>query len=657
MPYLAAYAVLLPLLVGALLLLTGERLRFVTGGLAVGAVAGSLALALTVFAQHWNAAPAGTTWAWFNVGGQPFTVGLWLDNLSVALLALVPLVAFPVFVFAAKYMRHEARYAAFFGQLLLFVAAMLALVLARDLLAAVVAWELVGFASWLLIGFWFTKPEAATAARQAFLLNRLGDLGLFVAIGALRAAAGTLDLPALTAAAPQLLTSQPALLALAGAGLLLAAVAKSGQWPLTPWLPDAMAGPTPVSALLHAATLVAAGAYLLLRTYPLLPAEVRAAAAIIGASTALWAALAAQRETDLKRVLAYSTASQLGYVFLGVGIGAPVAAALHLLAHAAFKASLFLNAGLVTHAVGHAAAPDKMVDPQDMRLLGGLRHALPRTFAAYVLAAAALVGLPLTTGFLTKEALLAGTLVWAGGAGGGGIAWLVPLAALGTVGLTARYMARHGKLIFGGSEARGVFRISQVHEAGSRAEAPLALLLPVTGLAALALWLTLAPNPLHVAPGWAARGLLMPFPGGLPEVGGLAVWLPLLSVALVGGGVWWGLQAPVPATIARPARISLAVFWHQRAPAAALGLARIVARFDHVGLDRQVLRFGKTVVVVAKLTAWTDRRVVDGAVHRLAAALGGLGRLARAAQSGQTQGYYRWAVAALLGAVAWVATR
>lgn len=647
---------LLPLLAGALLLLSGGRLRRVAGSLTVGAFGGALGLAGWVAVMGWQSVPHGSESGWFRVGDTSFSAGVWLDHLSMSLLVVVPLVALPVAVFAARYLRDEVRYATFFGQLNLFVAAMLGLLLARDLLAATLCWELVGFTSYLLIGFWFTKPEAATAARQAFLLNRLGDLGLFVALGSLLAAAGTLDLPTLLVQAPALLAAHPPLLALAGAGLLWAAVAKSAQWPLTPWLPAAMEGPTPVSALLHAATLVAAGAYLLLRVYPLLPPVVLTTAAGIGAFTAVWSAVAALGQTDSKRVLAYSTASQLGYVLLGVGTGAPVAAALHLLAHAFFKASLFLNVGVVTHAAGHAIPEGADFDPQDLRRLGGLRRALPVTFAAYALAAAALVGLPLTTGFLTKEGILAGAVMWANKAGSGlHLRWLVPDAALLTVLLTAAYMARHGRLIFLDAP-RGPYRLAQVRAAGGRAEAPAVLLVPVVGLALLALWPWLSRSPLHVSPGaWLPAGLVRTVGGALAAN---VAWLPWASMLLLASGVVLSARVPVagwPAA-ARPERW-LGALWFAWGPRAALRLARAVAEFDATGVDRLVVRAGKGVVVTAKLTGWLDRWLIDGLVDGLGRALTGLARLARAARGGGVQTYFRWVVAVGLGAAGWLLTR
>lgn len=656
-PLLAAASCLLPLLSGAVLLLTGERLQRWAAGVAISATLSALGLAVYVAAHTWGQAGFGSTWRWFSVGRTLFSTGLWLDDLSRLLLVLVLLVALPIMGFAARYLHGEGRYATFFGLLSLFVAAMLGLVLARDLLALTLCWELVGFTSYLLIGFWFEKSEAAKGARSAFLLNRLGDLGLFSALGALLAATGTLDLPAvLGASGGALRHASPTALAIFGGGIALAAIAKSAQFPLTPWLPRAMTGPTPVSALLHAATLVAAGAYLLARTYPLLPLSALTGLAVVGAGTAVWAAVAALGQTDLKKVLAYSTASQLGYVFLALGTGSPTAAVLHLVAHAFFKASLFLNAGIVTHAVGHAATGP--LDPQDITQLGGLRRALPRTFIVYCVAAAALIGLPLTTGFLTKEAVLSSAVTWAGHrAPGVGWAWLVPDAALLTVGLTALYVARHGRLIFLGA-ARGAFGLARVRESARR-EAPAALLLPAGGLAAVATWVWLSPaNPFHLhAPPWLP-GLTTLLPGGLPPA---AAWLPLTSVVLIGGGLVLGLRGVGPPegwAWTRVPEWALGRFWTEVAPRAAYAAARAVARFDEYGLDRQVIRFGKGLVIGAKLTGWFDRWIIDTVfIHGTARTLAWVGRRVTTAPDAGVQTYYRWLVAAGLAIGGWAVLR
>jgi NADH-quinone oxidoreductase subunit L len=637
---------LLPLSAGAALLLMGDRLGRAAAWVVLAAMAGALGIAGWVAIQSWGLPPLLSDWRWFQIGSLTFSAGIRLDSLSRLLLVLVPFVALPVMGFAARYLQGEARYTTFFGLLSLFLAAMLGLILARNFLALTLCWEVVGFTSYLLIGFWFTKPEAALAARHAFLLNRLGDLGLFTAMGALLAVSGSLDLVPSGQTLAAMQAQHPALMTLVGAGLMVAAIAKSAQFPLTPWLPRAMEGPTPVSALLHAATLVAAGAYLLARTNTLLSPAVLTGLAAVGALTVVWGAVAALGQTDLKRVLAYSTASQLGYVFLAIGTGHPTAAVLHLVAHAFFKASLFLNAGIVTHAAGHAATAS--FDPQDLRQLGGLRRALPGTFSAYCLAGSALVGLPLTTGFLTKEAILTGAFSWANTAGGW--AWAVPAAGLMGVALTALYVARHGRLIFLGA-TRGPLDPAHIRESPTR-ETPLALLAPVVGLALLAVWVWLSLSPLHLTSPLFSEG---------PEAAdtGHWAWLPLISVALVASGLTAGLRGLGPAEgwwWTRTGEAALGRFWTELGPRAAFNVAHALARFDEVGLDRQVLRFGKGIVIGAKLTGWFDRWVVDlGVVHGVGRGLTMLGRTVRLAQGTGVQTYYRWAVALGLAAVGWLA--
>ncbi|NJM94598.1 MAG: NADH-quinone oxidoreductase subunit L [Cytophagales bacterium] len=353
------------------------------------------------------------------------------------------------------------------------------LVVSDNLLLTFLFWELVGFSSYLLIGFWYHKSSAAQAARKAFMMNRVGDLGFLLGLLILWAQYATFDLSQLS----QLFSSTaPAQgiwqghavngiqksselsslwLTLMGLGLFCGAVGKSAQFPLFTWLPDAMEGPTPVSALIHAATMVAAGVYLLVRVSALLTAEALVIIAVIGALTALLAALAATVQTDIKKVLAYSTVSQLGYMVLAVGTGAFAAAFFHLMTHAFFKACLFLGAGSVIHAV-HRARPE--ADAQDMRSMGGLYKSLPWTFVTYAVASAALVGLPFFSGFLSKDLILESAWHWAQGQGG--LAWVLPLVAFGTVGITAYYMLRQVVWVFWepiGAKNTAPYLVKMVH--------------------------------------------------------------------------------------------------------------------------------------------------------------------------------------------------
>ena len=344
-------------------------------------------------------------WTWADLPTTPPTsisFGLYVDSLSLTLMSVITGVGFLIHWFSSEYMEHDADVPRFFTLLNIFIAAMTFLVLADNYATLIIGWGGVGFASFGLIGFWREKPSAAAASKKAFVMNVIGDIGLMVSVFALYKFAGTVDYSTLfNSVLPNLANDRHATgwLMVVVFGLMVGAYAKSAQLPLHTWLPDAMEGPTPVSALIHAATMVTAGVYLLVRSHPFLELVPAVATAIawLGAVTALFAACCALVQTDLKRVLAYSTMSQLGYMFLAVGLGAYGAAIFHLVTHAFFKALLFLTAGIVIHAA-HGE--------QDMRKLGGLAKQMPATTVMFAVGSLALAGFPLTSGFFSKEAIL-----------------------------------------------------------------------------------------------------------------------------------------------------------------------------------------------------------------------------------------------------------
>ncbi len=418
---------------------------------------------------------------WFRVGTGAVRLGWVADPLAVVLLMMVSLVGLLIFVFSTGYMAHDGNAARFFCFLSLFAAAMLGVVIANSLLLLFMCWEVMGVASYLLIGFWFRKPSAAEAARKAFLVTRIGDLGLFLGMLWLYRETGTLLFydggnGCLETAALAGLTASSGLGAVSAAtaiGLLLfvGAIGKSGQLPLHVWLPDAMEGPTPVSALIHAATMVAAGVFLMARVFPLMTggSTVPIATAShlglnvmagVGAVTAVFAALIAVGQSDIKRILAYSTVSQLGYMFLGLGTGGVGVAMFHLVTHAFFKALLFLGAGSVIHGCD---------EEQDIRRMGGLRRAMPVTFATYGVGMMALCGVPLFfSGFWSKDEILHAAWLWQGGG------WPFALGLFGAF-LTAFYMTRQMSEVFFGKH-RGVGGPGSVHESPGVMTGPLVVL-------------------------------------------------------------------------------------------------------------------------------------------------------------------------------------
>jgi NADH-quinone oxidoreductase subunit L len=393
----------------------------------------SFLLALCAFAH--KLAPAGQGAAarevfnfyWFQIGNATLSLGWVLDPLTAIMLLMVTFVGLLIFIYSVGYMAHDENFTRFFCFLSLFAAAMLGLVIANSLLLLFICWELVGLASYLLIGFWYHKPSAAAAAKKAFITTRIGDVMFFLGILYLYSQAGTLlfydsGAGCLEKNALSLMTSHTTIFGLtvaAGIGLLIfcGAIGKSGQVPLHVWLPDAMEGPTPVSALIHAATMVAAGVFLVARVYPLmlgLPEINPGAFALekewhspvtlqvitwVGAITAVFAACTAVAQTDIKRILAYSTVSQLGFMFMGLGAGGVAVGMFHLITHAFFKALLFLGAGSVIHGCH---------EEQDIRKMGGLRKYMPVTFATYAIGMMALSGVPLLfSGFWSKDGILA----------------------------------------------------------------------------------------------------------------------------------------------------------------------------------------------------------------------------------------------------------
>jgi NADH-quinone oxidoreductase subunit L len=447
--------------------LLGRRLsRAASGLLASAAVGASFVTALAVLAAYRRAAPAAAgpsvavpLFSWLGAGTLWAEASLLVDPLSLVMALVVSGVAFLIHVYSIGYMAHDPNPTRYFAYLNLFVFAMLLLVSAGNLLVLFVGWELVGVCSYLLIGFWFQRPAAATAGRKAFIVNRVGDAAFLLGLFLLFTSLGTLDIPKIVAGADRL----PAATATTAALLLFAgATGKSAQLPLHVWLPDAMEGPTPVSALIHAATMVTAGVFMIARLDRLFAAAAGAldVVAAVGALTAFYAATIALRQHDLKRVLAYSTISQLGYMFVAMGALAPAAGIFHLTTHAFFKALLFLGAGSVMHA---------MHDVIDVRRLGGLARPLRWTAGGFIVGALALAGVPPFAGFFSKDLILEEAFRLGMTTGN-----YVPYAlALLTAFVTAVYITRAVALTFFGRPAAPG---AHPHEAPGVMLGPMALL-------------------------------------------------------------------------------------------------------------------------------------------------------------------------------------
>ena len=447
-----------------------------TGSRRAGAIACiasglSFAAALWVFFSLLSLEPSDrsihhTLYTWIASGDFVIKASLLLDPLSAAMILVVTGVGFVIHVYSVGYMHDDPDQPRYFAYLNLFLFAMSLLVLADNFFLMFVGWEGVGLCSYLLIGFWFEKKSASDAGKKAFIVNRIGDFGFAIAIFLLFSTLGTLDFREVFAAAPEKLAAGSAVVTAIALLLFLGATGKSAQIPLYTWLPDAMEGPTPVSALIHAATMVTAGVYMVARTHVLFllsPAALMTIA-VIGTATALLAALIALVQTDIKRVLAYSTISQLGYMFLACGVGAFSAAIFHLMTHAFFKALLFLGSGSVIHAMG---------GEQDIRKMGGLRKKMPTTYWTFVAGGLALAGVFPLAGFFSKDAIL-----WNAWSQGNPVFWIFGVLV---VGLTAFYMFRctfltfHGSFRFGGAAAP------------SPHESPAVMTLPLIVLSVLAI--------------------------------------------------------------------------------------------------------------------------------------------------------------------------
>ena len=469
---------LVPLLPGlsfAAILFFGKRMPRRGSELGLVAVGASFLLAVAAAAAwvvhhgaHESAPAVHRSVSWLVSGGVRYDAGILVDGLSVMMLVVVTAVSLLVHVYSTDYVAGDARYTHFFAFLSLFTAAMLFFVLSDNLLQMIVGWELVGVCSFVLIGHWWEDKANSDAALKAFLTNRVGDVGLLVGMSVLFfAAGGAFDTLTVNSRIVAGEVSHAALVA-ASVCLLAAVMSKSGQFVLHTWLPDAMAGPTPVSALIHAATMVVAGIYMVARLYPVFWDGMAIASssvnllAVVGAVTLLFGGLLAFTQNDIKKVLAYSTVSQLGYMVMALGVGAWTAAMFHLFTHAFFKACLFLGSGSVSHSVGGFDMKKNM---------GGLRRVMPHTYRTFLVATIALMGLPPLAGFWSKDEILAGTGGWGllGGTGGNGAYTAMLVMGLAGAAVTAAYMTRVIYLTFFG-QYRGE---GHPHESGPRILAPL----------------------------------------------------------------------------------------------------------------------------------------------------------------------------------------
>jgi NADH-quinone oxidoreductase subunit L len=610
-----------------------RTLRERVAWLATIAAGASFVVSLLVFLQVAGepATHVRPMFTWLEVGPLEVGFDLLVDQLTAVMLLVVTGVGTLVHVYSFGYMHGDERYERFFAYLNLFLFSMLVLVLGSNFLVLFLGWELVGLSSYLLIGFWFEDADNAVAAKKAFITNRVGDVSFMVAMFAIFAGFGTLDFLEVLPAASQLSSSQALLI-----GLLLmgGAAAKSAQIPLYVWLPDAMAGPTPVSALIHAATMVTAGVYLMVRTSPILVGSLDAMTivAYIGVLTALLAALIAIRQDDIKKILAYSTVSQLGYMFVGVGTGGFSEGIFHLTTHAFFKGLLFLAAGSVMHA---------MANRTDVWRMGGLRKLMPITFWTSAVAWLAISGVPPFAGFFSKDQIL--TTAYEHGFTG---VWLLGVL---TAVLTAFYMSRWFFLIFLGEPRwKAGERVVDPHGHGEVSlhphESPRSMTAPLVVLGVLSLVGGFALNPVHHGPffEWLAPAVAPTDGVGFAEHGALTE-PALIAISVVAAVL--GIALAYLAYLRRDVSVGA------RAEVVRGPIAELMERKFFVDelYDTAFVRVGGRL---ADSAVWFDTNVIDGVVNASGAVSQSVARVTRRAQTGLARGYV---ASMVLGAVVVVA--
>jgi proton-translocating NADH-quinone oxidoreductase chain L len=534
----------LPLASAAILAVTPRRHRRLAATLSIGAMAIAFVFAAIAFISTLGAHGERIVhnFNWLSLGATSVKLGWVLDPLSAVMLVMVTFVGALIFIYSVGYMAHDPNFTRFFCFLSLFAAAMLGLVMSNSLLGLFICWELVGLASYLLIGFWFHKPSAAAAAKKAFIVTRIGDLGFFLGMVWLYAQTGTLlfydggngclEASALSKLVARATVGGMAVSTAISLLIFCGAIGKSGQVPLHVWLPDAMEGPTPVSALIHAATMVAAGVFLVARVYPLMDADIESVAGAstaltvvtwVGAITAVFAALIAIAQDDIKRILAYSTVSQLGYMMVGIGVGGYAVGMFHLITHAFFKALLFLGAGSVIHGTA---------ERQDIRELGGLRKYMPLTFATYAIGMMALAGVPLLfSGFWSKDEILFSAWTWQGGRGPFYVALCGAL-------LTAFYMMRQMIYVFYGNYRS---QSEHVHES------PRVMVVPLIVLAVCTILLSAIGTPF-----WPWFHQYLTGHHGEFSSGVYVVMLISIAVVALGLGLGWWIYGRKPLRGADP---------------------------------------------------------------------------------------------------------
>ncbi|HEY8399883.1 MAG TPA: NADH-quinone oxidoreductase subunit L [Cytophagaceae bacterium] len=613
---------------------------------------------------------------WFSLGKAKFTVSVSVTSIAAIMLIVVTFISFLVHMYSIEYMKGKLNYERYFPYLGLFTFAMIGIVLSDNILITFMFWELVGLSSYLLIGFWFEKDSAVKASKKAFLVNRIGDVGFLIGILFLYSRFGTFELNAIYEVVKTFDAEDKSYLffTIAGLGIFMGCVGKSAQFPLQIWLPDAMEGPTPVSALIHAATMVAAGVYLLAKTYFLFNEDTLLIIAVIGAVTTLAGALPAMVQHDIKKVLAFSTISQLGYMVMAMGVKAYEAALFHLVTHAFFKACLFLSVGAVIHAMHHIKHDLFLkgnylnFDSQDMRIMGGFKKIMPVTFAAYFISSMALVGVPLFSGFLSKDAILLATWDWASAnvSKNGSITYyLIPATAFVTVFITAFYIFRQMYLVFFTDFRLADFYKEANEVFGRMHEVPWLMRFPLIVLSVCSLGFAFSINPFSVNASWFVHLVKSPIPGISPE-GLHGAWVPVLSIVMAAIGLFMGYRVykevaennfkAMRRTLLASENVYLFFknnffldkLYKTIIIKPGIAVAAVTSRTDSKLVDGFIHFISVSTVVFAHIVAWVDKYVVDGLVNLVAIVAQATGKVTASIQKGKIQSYFIFTLIAVI---------
>jgi len=606
-----------------------------------------------------------------SIGPLSVELGIKIDNITVIMLFVVNIISMLVHIYSIEYMRGDKRYNRYFAYLGIFTFSMLGIVITDNLLMMYIFWELVGLSSYLLIGFWYEKKSASDAGMKAFLTNRIGDIGMFIGILILFTHYHTFTFDKIfeQISLGNLPFDSIATLTATGILIFMGAVGKSAQFPLHVWLPDAMEGPTPVSALIHAATMVAAGVYLVVRIFVMLTGDAMLVIAIVGVFTSFLAASIALTQNDIKKVLAYSTVSQLGYMIMALGVGAYAFAFFHLVAHAFFKGLLFLGSGSVIRAMHHE---------QNIQNMGGLRKKMPITYYTFLIATFAISGIPLTSGFLSKDGLLAGSLAFGDLTGH----WLIPTIAFIVAAMTAFYMFRLVILTFHGKP-------KNKEKYDHAEESPFVMVMPLVVLAVLSIFIWYTPNPLAPADGWFIGEWIKTPATVVPQEARFEFMqttehvvnanvvhsemyeeamhhahYPAMILSLILGGLgillaflfyqWKKLDVDKFVDKIEPLyKFSLNKWYLDELYQATvinglLAFSEIIKWFDNTIVDGIVNGAATVTRFTSRVTGWFDNYVVDGFVNFTAFFSGFLGLTLRRLQTGKVQTYLVWGIFSII---------